>query len=96
LQILRGAPSSGALTARAGGLRRRRLRGPAREAETKSGRLYCRVQVAGAKQGVSFDSAPAFAVSIAVSYRNNHALSWKAIDGLRGWNYVIYFALFRS
>jgi hypothetical protein len=50
------------------------------------------IQVDGAKYGVGFGSA----LAIAISYTNNHSLVWTIIDGLLGWIYVVYFALFRS
>ena len=54
-------------------------------------RRHCGVRVEGAKYGVSFGSA----LAIAVSYGNDHSLLWAIVDGLLGWIYVIYFALFR-
>jgi hypothetical protein len=56
-----------------------------------NGNRYYRVQVEGAKYGVSFGSA----LAIAISYVNNHSLLWAIIHGLLGWLYVVYFALFR-
>ncbi len=55
-------------------------------------RRFYGVRAEGAKYGVSFVLAPA----IAVSYGNDHSLLWAIVDGLLGWIYVIYFALFRS
>jgi hypothetical protein len=49
-------------------------------------------RIEGAKYGVSFGSA----LAIAISYTNNHSILWAIIDGILGWIYVIYFALFRS
>jgi hypothetical protein len=49
-------------------------------------------RVESAKYGVSFGSA----LAIAISYTNNHSILWAIIDGILGWIYVIYFALFRS
>jgi hypothetical protein len=46
----------------------------------------------GAKYGVGFGSA----LAIAISYANNHSILWAIIDGILGWLYVIYFALFRG
>jgi len=54
-------------------------------------RRYYGVRVEGAKYGVGSGSASA----IAVSYGNDHSLLWAIVDGLLGWIYVIYFALFR-
>ncbi len=56
------------------------------------GGRYYGVRVEGAKYGVGFGSA----VAIAVSYVNNHSLLWAIIDGILGWIYVVYFALFRN
>jgi hypothetical protein len=50
------------------------------------------VRVEGAKYGVSFGSA----LAIAISYANDRSILWAIIDGILGWIYVIYFALFRS
>jgi hypothetical protein len=50
------------------------------------------VRIEGAKYGVGFGSA----LAIAISYVNNHSILWAIIDGVFGWLYVIYFALFRS
>jgi hypothetical protein len=50
------------------------------------------VRLEGAKYGVGFGSA----LAIAISYTNNHSIVWAIIDGILGWLYVIYFALFRS
>jgi hypothetical protein len=64
-------------------------------AEGKSempGSRYYGVRVEGAKYGVGFGSA----LAIAISYSNNHSILWAIIDGLFGWLYVIFFALFRS
>jgi hypothetical protein len=49
------------------------------------------VRVEGAKYGVGFGSA----LAIAISYVNNHSILWAIIDGILGWIYVIFFALFR-
>jgi hypothetical protein len=53
---------------------------------------YYNVRVDGAKYGVGFGSA----LAIAISYVNNHSLFWAIIDGLLGWIYVIFFALFHA
>jgi hypothetical protein len=53
---------------------------------------YYGVRVEGAKYGVGFGSA----LAIAISYTNNHSMVWAIIDGILGWLYVIFFALFRS
>ena len=53
---------------------------------------YYGVRVEGAKYGVGFGSA----LAIAISYTNNHSIIWSIIDGILGWLYVIFFALFRS
>ena len=53
---------------------------------------YYGVRVEGAKYGVGFGSA----LAIAISYTNNHSVLWAIIDGIFGWLYVIYFALFRG
>jgi hypothetical protein len=53
---------------------------------------YYGVRVEGAKYGVGFGSA----LAMAISYSNNHSILWAIIDGLLGWLYVIFFALFRS
>jgi hypothetical protein len=50
------------------------------------------IQIDGARYGVGFGSA----LAIAISYVNNHSIPWAIIDGLLGWIYVIYFAVFRS
>lgn len=57
-----------------------------------NGGHYYGVRVEGVKYGVGFGSA----LAIAISYVNNHSLIWAIIDGVLGWIYVIYFALFRS
>jgi hypothetical protein len=56
-----------------------------------SSRAYS-VQVDGARYGVGFGSA----LAIAISYVNNHSIFWAIVDGLLGWIYVVYFALFRG
>ena len=53
---------------------------------------YYGIRVEGAKYGVGFGSA----LAIAISYANSHSILWAIIDGILGWLYVIYFALFRS
>jgi hypothetical protein len=53
---------------------------------------YYGIRVEGAKYGVGFGSA----LAIAISYTNNHSIIWAIIDGILGWLYVIFFALFRS
>jgi hypothetical protein len=35
------------------------------------------------------------ALAIAISYTHNHSILWAIIDGILGWIYVIFFALFR-
>jgi len=50
------------------------------------------IQVDGAKYGVGFGSA----LAITISYANNHSLLWAIVDGLLGWIYVVYFALFHA
>jgi hypothetical protein len=55
-----------------------------------NGRAYS-VRVEGAKYGVGFGSA----LAIAISYNANHSILWAIIDGILGWVYVIFFALFR-
>ena len=56
-----------------------------------NGNRYYGVRVEGAKYGVSFGSA----LAIAISYTTHHSILWAIIDGILGWLYVIYFALFR-
>ena len=53
---------------------------------------YYGVRVEGAKYGVGFGSA----LAIAISYTNSHSIIWAIIDGILGWLYVIFFALFRA
>jgi hypothetical protein len=53
---------------------------------------YYGIRVEGAKYGVGFGSN----LAIVISYANNHSILWAIIDGILGWLYVIYFALFRS
>jgi hypothetical protein len=50
------------------------------------------IRVESAKYGVSFGSA----LAIAMSWTTNHSIIWAIIDGIFGWFYVIFFALFRS
>ncbi len=50
------------------------------------------VRLQGAKYGVGFGSA----LAMAISYSNNHSIFWAIIDGIFGWLYVIFFAVFRS
>jgi hypothetical protein len=69
-------------------VRERRLRG----ASDMPGNRYYGVRVEGAKYGIGFGSA----LAIAISYANNHSIIWAIIDGVLGWLYVIFFALFRS
>ena len=57
-----------------------------------NGRPRYRIRIEGAKYGVGFGSA----LAMAISYSNNHSILWAIIDGILGWLYVIYFALFRS
>jgi len=49
------------------------------------------IRTEGAKYGVSFGSA----LAIAMSWTANHSILWAIIDGILGWIYVIYYALFR-
>lgn len=56
-----------------------------------NGNRYYGVRVEGAKDGVGFGSA----LAIAISYTENHSILWGIIDGILGWLFVIYFALFR-
>jgi hypothetical protein len=56
-----------------------------------NGSRYYGVRVEGAKYGVGFGSA----LAIAISYTNNHSILWAIIDGILGWIYVVFFALFR-
>lgn len=51
-----------------------------------------RIDIQGAKYGIGFGSA----LAIAISYTNNRSILWAIIDGILGWIYVLYFALFRS
>lgn len=51
---------------------------------------YYGVRVEGAKYGVGFGSA----LAIAISYTHNHSIFWAIVDGILGWLYVVYFALF--
>jgi hypothetical protein len=68
-------------------------RGPAgRQGNEMNGSRYYGVRVEGAKYGVSFGSA----LAIAISYSNDRSILWAIIDGILGWIYVIYFALFRG
>ena len=48
------------------------------------------VRVEGAKYGVSFGSA----LAIAISYTHYKSIFWAIIDGILGWIYVVFFALF--
>jgi hypothetical protein len=64
----------------------------ATEVVKMNGSRYYGVRVEGAKYGVGFGSA----LAIAISYTTNHSILWAIIDGIFGWLYVIYFALFRS
>jgi hypothetical protein len=57
-----------------------------------NGRSAYSVQVAGAKYGVGFGSA----LAMAISFPTNHSILWAIVDGVLGWVYVIYFALFRA
>jgi hypothetical protein len=57
-----------------------------------NGNRFYAVRVEGAKYGVGFGSA----LAIAISYTTNQSILWTIIDGILGWLYVIYFALFRS
>ncbi|WP_325017793.1 hypothetical protein [Bradyrhizobium sp.] len=63
-----------------------------RKGSNMNGNRFYGVRVEGAKYGVGFGSA----LAIAISYTNNHSILWAIIDGILGWLYVIYFALFRS
>jgi hypothetical protein len=49
------------------------------------------IRTEGAKYGVSFGSA----LAIAMSWTANHSILWAIIDGVLGWIYVIFYALFR-
>jgi hypothetical protein len=57
-----------------------------------SGGHYYGVRIEGAKYGIGFGSA----LAITISYSANHSILWAIIDGILGWLYVIYFALFRG
>jgi hypothetical protein len=57
-----------------------------------NGRSQYSVRIEGAKYGASFGSA----LAMAISYSTNHSIVWAIIDGVLGWLYVIYFALFRA
>jgi hypothetical protein len=57
-----------------------------------NGSRYYGVRVEGAKYGVGFGSA----LAMAISWPTNHSILWAIIDGILGWIYVIYFALFRG
>jgi hypothetical protein len=57
-----------------------------------NGRSQYSVRIEGAKYGASFGSA----LAMAISYSTNHSIAWAIIDGVLGWLYVIYFALFRA
>ena len=48
------------------------------------------MRVESAKYGVSFGSA----LAIAISYSHNHSIFWAIVEGILGWLYVIWFALF--
>jgi hypothetical protein len=56
-----------------------------------NGRSAYSVRVEGAKYGVGFGSA----LAMAISFSTNHSILWAIIDGVLGWVYVVYFALFR-
>jgi hypothetical protein len=62
-----------------------------KESEMNGSRYYG-VRVEGAKFGVGFGSA----LAITISYSENHSILWAIIDGILGWLYVVYFALFRG
>jgi len=49
------------------------------------------IRTEGAKYGVSFGSA----LAIAISWTANKSILWAIIDGILGWVYVIFYALFR-
>jgi hypothetical protein len=57
-----------------------------------SGGRYYGVRIEGAKYSIGFGSA----LAITISYSANHSILWAIIDGILGWLYVIYFALFRG
>jgi hypothetical protein len=57
-----------------------------------NGRNAYSVRIEGAKYGVGFGSA----LAMAISYSTNHSILWAIIDGVFGWLYVVYFALFRA
>jgi hypothetical protein len=50
------------------------------------------IRVEGAKYGVGFGSA----LAIAMSWSTSHSILWAIVDGILGWIYVVFFALFRS
>jgi hypothetical protein len=52
---------------------------------------YYGVRVESAKYGVGFGSA----LAMAISYNHNQSILWAIIDGILGWIYVVFFALFR-
>jgi hypothetical protein len=68
------------------------IRLPLRGAKEMNGSRYYGVRAEGAKYGVGFGSA----LAIAISYTNNHSILWAIIDGILGWIYVVFFALFRG
>ena len=49
------------------------------------------IRTEGAKYGVGFGSA----LAIAMSWSANHSILWAIIDGILGWVYVVFYALFR-
>ena len=55
-----------------------------------NGSIAYHIRVAGAKYGVGFGSA----LAMSISYSNNRSIPWAIIDGILGWIYVVYFALF--
>jgi len=57
----------------------------------RSGPTMYSVRVEGAKFGIGFGSA----LAIAISYTTNHSIFWAIVDGILGWLYVVFFALFR-
>ena len=57
-----------------------------------SGGRYYGVRIEEPEYGIGFGSA----LAITISYSANHSILWAIIDGILGWLYVIYFALFRG
>jgi hypothetical protein len=57
----------------------------------REGNMNANYGMEGAKYGISFGTALAFAIS----YTNNHSILWAIIHGFFSWLYVVYFALFK-